>query len=463
MPVNALGWLGLARRAGDCWICPGRRDWLESLGLRTARDFLALPGIVVSGHVGRNVSRVDLGGTTAYLKREHLIRTRDRLRSWRDGFGWTSLSAREAAVLDRLERHDLPLPRPLALGEVDGQGFLLLEASGATLDIRGLVPLPPAVAERLGRIIARLHAAGVDQPDLFSKHVLACPRTLRFTILDWQRAVLRRQVNWRRRARGLAALRATFPRGSDPAWEVLMAAYLDECAGQGTPPPAGLPDHVAAIAAGLSRRRGIASQRLRTTAPVSQELVRIGGERVCAVPEVAGALQADSATAALYDQAADGRSLSLPDGRRGQLQVRRYRLPFARWWAALRGRSWRSPELRAARLLFHLERHGIPAPKLLAYGQTVPAMAPARAFLLVEPLVARPIGRGDAASARHLLDRLHDAGCRLTAIGPNGEPFGMTRRAIVRDVHRVQLVKRLTTGRARRDRNLLDAFFRGLR
>jgi hypothetical protein len=49
--------------------------------LITARDFLALQGVVVSGHVGRNVSRVQIGATTAYLKREHRVRWRDRFRA----------------------------------------------------------------------------------------------------------------------------------------------------------------------------------------------------------------------------------------------------------------------------------------------------------------------------------------------------------------------------------------------
>src|SRR3954467_8971569 len=123
MPGSLLRLFRLSRRRGRCHIRSESRDWLETLGLRTARDFLALPGVVVSGHVGRNVSRVDLGGTTAYLKREHRVRVRDRFRSWLDGFGWSSISAREAAVLCRLDEHGLPGPKGLAYGEADGQAF----------------------------------------------------------------------------------------------------------------------------------------------------------------------------------------------------------------------------------------------------------------------------------------------------------------------------------------------------
>src|SRR5689334_6914108 len=101
MPASLPGLRRLVRRSAALWVRPDCRDRFDALGLRTARDFLDLPGVVVSGHVGRNVSRVDLGGTTAYLKREHRVRLRDRFRSWRDGFGCASISAREAAVLRR--------------------------------------------------------------------------------------------------------------------------------------------------------------------------------------------------------------------------------------------------------------------------------------------------------------------------------------------------------------------------
>src|SRR6266498_2015420 len=103
---------------------------------RSTRDFLALPGVVVSGHVGRNVSRVQLGDTIAYLKREHRVRLRDRLRSLLAGFGPVSLSQREAKVLLRLQKGGLPGPKYLACGETDGQAFLVVEEARDAIDLR---------------------------------------------------------------------------------------------------------------------------------------------------------------------------------------------------------------------------------------------------------------------------------------------------------------------------------------
>ena len=159
---------------------------VESLS-KTAREYLAMPGVVVSGHVGRNVSRVQFGDAIAYLKREHRVRLRDRLRSLLAGFGPVSLSQREAKVLLRLQQEGLPGPKYLASGEADGQAFLLIEEASGAIDLRRMT-ITTELAEELGRIIASLHNAGIDQPDLFAKHFLVNAETGQITILDWQRS-----------------------------------------------------------------------------------------------------------------------------------------------------------------------------------------------------------------------------------------------------------------------------------
>lgn len=450
MPANALRGLRPFTRTGSCVLRPECRYWLAVHGLVAAHDFLALPGVVVSGHVGRNVSRVQIGGRTAYLKREHRVRWRDRFRSWRDGFGWASVSAREAAVLRHLDEHRLPGPRWLAYGEADGEAFLLLEAAERAIDLRAIDRLSDALADRLGNTVARLHAAGVDQPDLFAKHILVRPDTNKLTILDWQRATLRDQVSRRQRVRGLAALRTTWGDAAGPAWDRLLAAYAKVA----NLPTTLLRRAVESRADALARRPGI--RRQLTPAP-AQDLVRIGGETVCAIPRIARLVDHPDSITALYDPTHDGRDLF-----GGRLHVSRYRLPFARWWAAVRGRAWRSPELKTARLLFHLERHRIPAPKLLAYGQMAPALRPAVSFVLWEPIPSRPPTPADRDVLKALLARLHEAGCCLRQIGPAGEPFGMVGSgAVVTDVRCLHLARRLTARQQRRDFARLEAFFRG--
>ena len=111
-------------------------DGWSPLGMPSLRELLELPGVVVSGHVGRNVSRVVLGDETAYIKREHRVRWRDRIRSLLDGFGPVSISEREYRVIRRLREHGLPAPQLLARGEVDDRAFLLLAEVDGALELR---------------------------------------------------------------------------------------------------------------------------------------------------------------------------------------------------------------------------------------------------------------------------------------------------------------------------------------
>jgi len=459
MPVDAVRRLQFTCSGGHCVVRPDYRRWLEEHGLITARDFLALQGVVVSGHVGRNVSRVLIGTTTAYLKREHRVRWRDRFRSWQQGFGWASVSAREASVLRRLDEHDLPGPIWLAHGEVDGEAFLLIEAAATAADLRTRSPISHELAERLGCVIAQIHAAGIDQPDLFAKHILVNPVGSQITILDWQRATLLCEVPRRRRIRSLAALRATSGQGAwtSPSWVRLLSGY----AAVSGDDLGSLTASVDAAAERLARRGTICSQ-CTITAP--QELVRIGGETVCAIPSMARELEPPDVIASLYDPANDGRTIHFRDGRTGTLRVRRYRTPIGRWWSAVRGKVWRSTELKAARLLFHLERHGIAAPKLLAYGQVTARFRPAGSFLLAEVPEARPPDTGDRNEIEALLGRLHAAGCSIRQLGPIGEPFGIDAiGAVIIDASRLRQARRLSRRRVESELACLGAFFRGRR
>jgi tRNA A-37 threonylcarbamoyl transferase component Bud32 len=443
-----------------CVLRPEERDWLESLGLTCANDFLRLPGVVVSGHVGRNVSRVRIGGRTAYLKREHRVRLRDRFRAWRDGFGWVSMSEREAAVLRRLDECGLPGPSWLAYGEANDEGFLLLADAGPARLLSAGGPVSRTLAARLGEFVARLHAAGIDQKDLFAKHILVRPGSDDIIVLDWQRAVVRANVPWVRRVRGLAALQATSPAGvfAQETWDVLLTAYLANAGGSGLVPSlAELRASLELVASRLCERAGF---RRAGGAAVEQELVRIDGETVCAVPAAAGCLDSPPVIAALYDPANDGRTMAFGIGATGRLVVSRYRSPIGRWWAAIRQRAWRSPELRTARLLLHLERHGIPAPRLIAYGQTSPSVRTAGAFVFFRPVSARPVTAHDAPAVRNLFCQLHAAGVHWRG-SDCPLPFGIADgTAVVTDPRALSLTKRLGARQVARDFRRLDAYFR---
>lgn len=453
MPVEVA-----PRANGWCMIRPTAAGAMADLGLHTAADFLALPGVVVGGHVQRNVSRVDLGERVGYLKREHSVRWRDRFRNFLAGFGPVSMSLREAAILWHLDASESVGPSWLACGEVNGQAFLLLEDAADAIDLRRLTNVGPGLAQTLGAVIAALHAAGIDQPDLFAKHFLIAPGTERVTILDWQRAVRTKVVPRRRRIAALGTLRATCPRATLPqtAWRILLGAY---CRTSGEPDARDFFRKVHAAEARSANRPALRGQLAVPT--VDQELVRIDGETVCAVPRIAGEIDQPDAIASLYDLANDGRPIRFHDGSTGRLRVRHYLSPLGRWFQKLRGKSWRAPELRIARLLLHLERHGIPAPKLLAYGQTVPGVTAARAFVLAEVPDADPVSPADAWLVRGLLDRLHAAGCLFASAGPPAQVFGMLGgQAVIVEPSGLRLLRNPSQRQRARDAVRLAAFFR---
>jgi hypothetical protein len=58
--------------------------------------------------------------------------------------------------------------------------------------------------------------------------------------------------------------------------------------------------------------------------------------------------------------------------------------PLAWLWSILRGRRLLSPELRDAGRLFRLRKHGLPAPRVLAFGQRRPLPWRTASFLLTE-------------------------------------------------------------------------------
>ena len=72
---------------------------LRREGLREPTAFLDLQAVIVSGHPGRNVARLTLGkgiGIGLFLKREAAVSWLTRCRNALAGFGFVSLSLREA-------------------------------------------------------------------------------------------------------------------------------------------------------------------------------------------------------------------------------------------------------------------------------------------------------------------------------------------------------------------------------
>jgi hypothetical protein len=419
-------------------VHPRYRSWLAKCGLHSADDILALDGEIVSGHPNRHVLQVNLktGSITRrlYLKREHSVGWRSRLKNWRDGFGFVSRSEREAKVLERLEAAGLPGPHGIAYGE-DGRGraFLLVDELTGCQELRVVLADPtisPAdrrsLADHLGKAIADLHAAGFDTPDLSAKHVFVRPGSWTVTLLDWPSAKPGRMLEPAQRWDALACLNASLVDWLATPRERLRAirAYRKRSREIGEFAP--FARMVGERTARWLKRSSIRSQRQPGVGRHDQRLVWLADESVCAHPEIAKHWPRPAAVDPYYsNETVDGERLRVaaPDGRPATLLRFRTTDPIGRTVAALRGKAWRSPAARLARLTFHLQNAGVPVPRLLAFGQRFTTSVTADSFLLAS--------RTDAPTlldwiARHPHDReallleyggilrlAHEAGCVL--------------------------------------------------
>jgi hypothetical protein len=274
-----------------------------------------------------------------------------------------------------------------------------------------------------------------------------------------------RLLDWRSRVRSLAALHAsladTLTGAADRLGFVGGYGGVPRRPGPAAPPFAALVRRVTREAIRAGKRRSIRDQRQPVVTADEQRLVWLAGEAVCAVPDAAAVWPTPAVAPPFYDDPPpDGRPVlvRLPDGRVAELVRFRTVAPVGRLLARLRGRSWRSPGATLARVLFHLQRYGIPAPRLLAFGQRLTSPTTADSFALYEPPagasladwlreIRSPADRREVLTqAGLLLRQLHDAGCR--PIGPvfRVDDLG---RVSVGDASRVRIIRRLT-GRTRR-------------
>lgn len=434
-------------RNGWVTVNPVFADRLRALGLETAAGFLELPGEVVSGHPDRHVVRLDLPGFAAafYLKRQHTVTGRERLRNRLAGFGWVSRCVREAAVLRELQAAGLACPQWVAVGECGGRAFLLVEEAAGSVDLRSALSdagLSPngrrALAERLGRLIGRLHAAGWSAPDLTAKHVLVSPGG-DLTLIDWQSAHRVPNLPLPEQLAALAALHASVADGLASTRDRLRVLRATFDSGR----VAAVARRIERLAVKARTRRSIRDQRQPAATAPAQRLVWVADETVCAVPDVAAVWQRPAVAPPFYGCEPATLRTVLRDGREGVLVRGRSVAPVGRLVAALRGRPWRSPGVTLGRVLFHLERYGVPAPRLFAFGQRLTGLTTAEWFALHEipvDLVPGAVEPHAAESLGRVLKLLHDAGCR--PVGESLAAFGVgPLGAAVRDVTRVQLVR----------------------
>jgi len=419
-------------------VHPEEGDTLAKLGLASAADFLRLQGVIQGGHPDRHVLQLTVGILPCFLKKEHRVSWRDRIGHWWRGFGYVSKSTREGRLLQCLEAAGVDCPRALAHGEAEGRAFLLLRQETGLTELRSylrdhpLERLPLAAA--LGRELARLHGAGFQHRDLYSKHVLVGRHhaSWRFCLVDWQRGRHTCRLTWFQRLRDLATLDATLANDIAGRRERLLCwrAYLAAHA-----PLAIRPNKLLRIlcrlSARLQRKRRIRELRQPPLAPGRQGLIWLDGEALVVTPQFheqlprLPAIQSDwlkmpqTPHAGSHVECSSGPTTNHARWRltrRWSSRPWRWLLP---WW---RKPLFPAPEFEHAATIIRLERYGVEAPRLLALGHRrlkpwqrysfLLTQLPSGTVSLGDFLATAPLGRRWLLlrEAGRVLRCLHEAG-----------------------------------------------------
>jgi heptose I phosphotransferase len=510
LPFAALGGCLLAlvtlfvrRRRSFVEFQPHYRRLLRQSGLHRAEHFLQLSGTIISGHPDRNVQRLTLGvgdeQVSVFLKREHTVGFWVRLCNALAGFGFVSRSVREACLLNALQRENVGCPEWIAAGEDEhGRAFLLVREIADAVDLRtflrdhGDAACRRRMARRLGALLAQVHRAGFDQPDLYAKHVLVRPSDETIFLLDWQRSRRRLKVHRRSRMRNLAALNATLADDVADMRDRLacLQAYLGTAATRDNLRRACR--SIQHQTTRLLRRRHIREKRQFPLPVEAQDWIALDGEAL-SVTSVLRRLVSGSLDWLTLDrqplpagQSLTRRWLTLGTGQRLLLVRRRCQQPFAALWSWLRRKPLASPERRQASLLLRLQRHGVPVPRVLAMGQRRASFWRVESFLLTEPAPdcvpldvwlgrqqLQPQTRGVVGQRRQvlqdagvLLARLHEASCYLNK-NPGGCPFAVqlspdgVPHVVLDGIENVQPQRRAARRLARRDIGALQRLLSG--
>jgi serine/threonine protein kinase len=465
------------RRRAFVDMNPRYRGFLKREKLNAPEVFLSLPAVIVSGHPDRNVARVRLGTTrngspgsteiAAYLKREHRLSWRDRLTNAWAGFGWCSKSYREGLVLRALREQGVSCPEFLAAGEDDfGRAFLLVRELPESVDLRLYLREKSSanlrfrrhIMRELGETVARLHEAGFNHPDLYSKHVVVSPERSAVSLLDCQRSHRLPRLTWRQRWHDLAALDATLTDELITSRERIgcLRSYLR--ASLATRAPKRFYRQalmsIRRQATRLLRHRHVREARQIPLSPGSQNLIWVQGESLCVTRQFHDALEGRIPVKLLRGRRHPFPSALDPQiwARNGSdghvtrcrysfratgaaiLVQRRASRPWQWLWSRVRGRRLTSPELDQAGIIFRLQRYCVRTVEVLAFGQSLGHPWQLESFLLLrdhstgislaEWLTGHADSRWSAEAKQRrriireagtLLRRMHEACCYLPA------------------------------------------------
>jgi heptose I phosphotransferase len=457
------------------WVSPSDRWWLEAYGFSDPNILRKLADGGAETERGYRASRLPhpmIAGEPVdlTLKWERAVGLYDRAVGCLRTLARRGRVRREFAILRRLHSAGIACPRPLVClerGLWPGEAFLLLE------EIAGAMPLQAFLAQghisevsqersrffsKIGQSIAELHRLGVIHGALYAIHVVVCggPGTSRFGFRNLSQSRPVHAATLRRRSGDLAALLATLPDrlAGEADRQCLVDAYIAESQ---------LESQAADLLRALRRdtnrllgrryiwelresdtpehqcgRHASAAQqtRLWIDPDYRSQLERAG------LATFDGMMNTESGTCLRVLKERENWRLDLGQGsaRRGAY-LKRHRLRT--WSSRLRARLGAGPGVTAgraeARSIAELNRAGIAAMRLIAFGERLSTDGREESFVVTEelagymqldhfvkqrfePKTIRSAGRM-VRDLRALINEVADLAARFHRIGYNHRDF----------------------------------------
>ena len=209
---------------GNLYVNKDFSEFLDGSGLHSFDDFMRLEGMVVKSAVReRSTQRLDLAGTTVYIKKHFFPGIREILKNLlRLQFPVGALH--EWRALLAFHAHNIPTMIPICAGKkllfwkIEKESFLLTDDLGEArrlndfLKINGAIPsrgkmleTKKRILENLADITRKMHSAGINHRDYYLCHILMDDREQLY-VIDLHRVNVREKVGQRWMVKDLAAL-----------------------------------------------------------------------------------------------------------------------------------------------------------------------------------------------------------------------------------------------------------------
>ncbi|MDW8242109.1 MAG: hypothetical protein RMJ88_02735 [Thermogemmata sp.] len=445
-------------RADGGWIVinPRVASLLRSANLNTPDDYLRLPGVIVNGHPSRHVRKVYIPSVGwAYLKKQHCIAFKERVWNWLHNQRPLSSAAHEGCILFGLSKITNNIAEWLVYGENRrNEAFLLLAEEDDVIESiyflqRQEYEKRSGVLNEFANSLSRILQAGFAA-SIVLKHVYISRHNNKLIFFDWASCVVKRQITLSDYLRVLIKLHISVPFNL-VSWREryrvlyhVLNPYLQSLPVHKRPSLASIARKIVRLADRPESLR-TARQQL-SSVHIPSHIYWLDEQAVCVTDEALRWWPAPPASPPIYGEPPGETEWITPSNDLACLLRGRYRFSIACVWRLLSNRAKITPDMQYARILMHLRRFNVPAPRLLAFGHRRITKRTVEWFFLSTPYMRPwiPTTADNYFLIGYFLKCLHNASCivRCTKLH---DVFGTYNGIIsIKKIDAIKVIHRMT-------------------